>query len=82
MQNIIIEQFPNFDEYREPFLGGGSVFIETKQRFPDEKFWINDIYFELFKFWQQSQIEVEAMIEKVSELKSKLTVGKELILNI
>jgi DNA adenine methylase len=75
---IIVKQFPKFDEYREPFLGGGSVFINAKQLFPDKNFWINDAYFDLFKFWQQSQIDVEAVIEKVSELKSKFSDGKEL----
>ncbi len=74
----LVEQFPKFDEYREPFLGGGSVFIEAKQQFPDKKFWLNDFYFELFKFWEQSQIDVGAIIEKVSNLKSKFTDGKEL----
>ena len=75
---IIVNQFPKFDEYREPFLGGSSVFIRTKESFPDKKFWLNDAYFDLFKFWQQSQIDVEAIIEKVSELKSKFSDGKEL----
>lgn len=75
---IIVNQFPNFDEYREPFLGGGSVFIQTKQLFPDKKFWINDAYFDLFKFWQQVQIDVAAIVEKVSELKSKFANGKKL----
>ncbi|MDR3286117.1 MAG: DNA adenine methylase [Prevotellaceae bacterium] len=28
---------PNFDEFREPFLGGGSVFISAKQRYPNKK---------------------------------------------
>ena len=75
---IIIEFFPEFDEYREPFIGGGSVFINAKQRFPDKKFWINDAYLELFKFWQQAQIDVTSVIEKVSELKAKFAKGKEL----
>jgi DNA adenine methylase len=74
----LAKQFPDFDEYREPFVGGGSVFIEAKQKFYDKKFWINDAYFELFKFWQQSQSDVEAMIEKVVELKLSIAHGKKL----
>jgi DNA adenine methylase len=74
----LAKQFPDFDEYREPFVGGGSVFIEAKQQFPDRKFWINDAYFELFKFWQQMQTDVEAMIENVTELKSAFAHGKNL----
>ena len=76
--DIIIKQFPSFDEYREPFLGGGSVFIRQKQLFPMRKFWINDAYFDLFNFWKISQTQVQDLIEKVSELKSKYENGKEL----
>ena len=75
---IIVEQFPKFDEYREPFLGGGSVFIETKRHFADKKFWINDAYFELFKFWQQAQIDADALCEKIAALKNQFADGKRL----
>lgn len=75
---LIVQNFPEFDEYREPFVGGGSVFIETKQQLPNKKFWINDAYFELFKFWQQSQVDVGNLIERVSNLKTKFKDGKEL----
>ena len=30
-------------EYREPFLGGGSVAIEMTKRFPDLPIWVNDL---------------------------------------
>ena len=29
-------------EYREPFVGGGSVFLIARQKYPDIPFWIND----------------------------------------
>ena len=61
---ILVNQFPKFDEYREPFLGGGSVFIETKRRFADKIFRINDAYFDLFKFWQQTQIDANFFTRK------------------
>jgi len=69
---------PDFDEYREPFLGGGSVFVYIKQRFPDKKYWINDIYPELYKFWEMTQKDVTALIAKVNEWKAQYTNGKEL----
>jgi len=34
----IASQIPDFQEFREPFLGGGSVFVYVKQRYPDKKF--------------------------------------------
>lgn len=76
--DIIIKQLPSFDEYREPFLGGGSVFIRQKQLFPMRKFWINDAYYDLFNFWKISQTQVQDLIEKVCELKQKHENGKEL----
>lgn len=45
----IASLIPQFDEFREPFVGGGSVFIHLKQKFPNKKYWINDIYPALFK---------------------------------
>jgi len=47
--NLIASLVSGFDEFREPFLGGGSVFIYLKQRFPKKKFWVNDLHFNLFK---------------------------------
>lgn len=69
---------PEFDEYREPFLGGGSVFIYQKQLFPDRIFWINDVYFELFNFWKISQKDIVSLVEKVLHLKAKFQNGKDL----
>jgi DNA adenine methylase len=68
----------SFDEFREPFLGGGSIFIYVKQRFPNKKFWINDLYLELFKFWEMSQKDIDALIDKVYEWRNEYPKGKEL----
>lgn len=69
---------PDFDEFREPFVGGGSIFIYAKQHFPNKKFWINDIYLELYKFWEMSQKDVNALITQIYEWREKFPVGKEL----
>jgi DNA adenine methylase len=74
----IAKLIPDFDEFREPFLGGGSVFVYVKQRFPNKKFWINDLYSELYKFWEMTQKDVDTLIAKVYEWKVKYTIGKEL----
>ena len=75
---LISTIIPEFDEFREPFLGGGSIFMYAKQRFPTKIFWINDLYFELYKFWEMSQKDVDALINKIYEWRSKYIVGKEL----
>ena len=76
--DTIAKIIPDFDEFREPFLGGGSVFVYVKQRFPNKKFWINDLYSELYKFWEMTQKDVDNLIAKVYEWKTKYTIGKEL----
>ncbi|HNW81315.1 MAG TPA: DNA adenine methylase [bacterium] len=75
---VISALLPAFDEFREPFVGGGSIFVYAKQRYPNKKFWINDLYFELFKFWEMTQKDVDTLIEKVYEWKNKFPIGKEL----
>jgi DNA adenine methylase len=39
---------------------------------------INDAYFELFKFWEQAQTDVETLQNQIIELKNNFTDGKEL----
>ena len=76
----IAQLIPSFDEFREPFLGGGSIFIYAKQRYPDKKFWINDLYTDLYKFWMMTQKDVNTLIDKIYEWREKYPVGKEMYL--
>jgi len=76
----IAKLIPDFDEFREPFLGGGSVFVYVKQRYPDKKYWVNDLYSELYRFWMMTQKDVNALISKVYEWKEKYPVGKDLFI--
>lgn len=41
----------NFSEFREPFIGGGSVAIEVTKRYPNIQVWVNDLYNPLYTFW-------------------------------
>ena len=75
---IIAKLIPNFDEFREPFLGGGSVFVYVKQRYPNKKFWVNDLYAELYKFWLMTQKDVNVLIDKIYEWRKDYPIGKEL----
>ena len=42
-------------EYREPFLGGGSVALEITKRYPKIEIWVNDLYEPLYNFWSELQ---------------------------
>ena len=75
---LIASLVPHFEEYREPFLGGGSVFLYLKQKFPNRKFWVNDLHFPLFKFWQMCRDHVELVIQKVYEWREQFQNGKAL----
>ena len=51
-----IPRFPNdISEYREPFLGGGSVALLFSQMYPDVPVWVNDKYVYLYNFWVHLQ---------------------------
>ncbi len=75
---IIAPLIPEFKEFREPFVGGGSVFFYTKQKYPDKKFWINDLYYKLFQFWNQSKSNLDNVVNQVLTWKEQFTEGKEL----
>jgi len=48
----LIPKFPNdITEYREPFLGGGSVALAFSKEYPDTPVWVNDLYNPLYTFW-------------------------------
>ncbi len=74
----IQELVPKFDEFREPFVGGGSVYFNLKQKFPNKKFWINDKYEELAVFWQQSKGDLANVLDQVKSWKQDFTEGKTL----
>jgi len=70
---------PNeFDEYREPFVGGGSFFIYLKQKRTDLRIWINDLNPELYYFWKQVQIDSEKLARDVLKVKKERRSGQEL----
>ncbi len=60
----------NYGEFREPFLGGGSVAIHITKKYPNLKIWVNDLYEPLVNFWQQLQIFGVDLKDKLVDLKS------------
>jgi DNA adenine methylase len=61
----------NYSEFREPFLGGGSVAIYITKKYPNVNIWVNDLYEPLVNFWQQLQMFGPEMKSKLQELKSR-----------
>ena len=60
----------NYDEFREPFLGGGSVAIHITKKYPRLDIWVNDLYEPLVNFWQQLQIFGPDLKDNLVDLKS------------
>ena len=46
-----IPDLKGYTEYREPFVGGGSVALEIGKRYPKIDIWVNDLYEPLYNFW-------------------------------
>ena len=61
----------NYSEFREPFLGGGSVAIHVTKKYPKIKIWVNDLYEPLTNFWQQLQHEGNYIYKQLQQLKSR-----------
>lgn len=74
----ILPIVPDFKEFREPMVGGGSVFFSLKQLFPESNFWINDINEELYLFWKYCKEDVKRLINGIEELKIKYKDGRKL----
>jgi DNA adenine methylase len=60
---FLLPKFPkDIKDYREPFIGGGSVAIEFTKQFPDVPVWVNDLYEPLYNFWVQLQKFPEGLV--------------------
>tara|TARA_B100000378_G_scaffold140721_1_gene113687 strand:- start:772 stop:1596 length:825 start_codon:yes stop_codon:yes gene_type:complete len=59
----------DYENYCEPFLGGGSVAIYVTKKFPHLKVWVNDLYEPLVNFWECLQLAGDIMQERLVKLK-------------
>lgn len=80
----ILARLPDgkFDEYREPFLGGGSVFLAIAQRDKASRFWLNDKNADLYYFWMGLQMATYDVVTKIKQLKTSHPDGRELFLKL
>ncbi|MBW1616056.1 MAG: DNA adenine methylase [Deltaproteobacteria bacterium] len=72
---IIAPLILRFDEFREPFLCGGSIFIYMKQKYPNKKYRINDIYSDLYYFWKHTQQNPGILIKLIQKYKDEFKNG-------
>ncbi len=60
-----------YNQFREPFLGGGSVALWVTKQYPDVLIWVNDLYKPLYNFWTQLQQNGLWIEDKLMQLKSE-----------
>ena len=59
----------NYTEFREPFLGGGSVAIYVSKMYPHLKITVNDLYEPLINFWMNLQMFGSDLSSEIKKLK-------------
>ena len=59
-----------YAEFREPFLGGGSVAIHVSKKYPHLKITVNDLYEPLINFWVQLQTFGDELTDKLIDYKT------------
>ena len=60
----------DYVEFREPFLGGGSVALHVTKKYPHLKITVNDLYEPLVNFWVTLQTFGTELTEKLKHYKS------------
>ena len=63
--------FSKYKEFREPFLGGGSVALYISKMYPTLSIWVNDLYEPLVNFWQNIQDDGQNLQDMIWSLKNK-----------
>ena len=66
-----IPNLSSYTQYREPFLGGGSVALYLTKKYPDLNIWVNDLYEHLYNFWVQLKDNGIEMRNELSQLKQR-----------
>ena len=78
----ILPIITEFGEFREPMIGGGSVFFALKQAYPSKKYWINDINKDLCLFYKYYKEEPLKLVKEIKKIKNNRPDGKTLYHNL
>ena len=70
----------NIAEFREPFVGGGSVFFAIRSLFHSriKTYWINDFNYDVVCFWRQARDNNPALVEALTTTHANATDGRAL----
>lgn len=63
---FLMDYIPSFKEYREPFIGGASIFLAVKDtKGENRKYIINDLYFQTYNFWKMVKENHNDVVNKI-----------------
>ena len=67
-------------EFREPFVGGGSVFFAIRSIFGNniKSYWINDLNYDLSCFWKQTRDNVTELVDELTKIHTNTEDGRAL----
>ena len=70
----------NISEFREPFVGGGSVFFAIRSLFQDriKSYWINDLNYDLYCFWKEVRDSTPNLVATLRKTHITTTDGRAL----
>ena len=78
--NKMKHYFPrNYQEFREPLVGGGSVTLYFKQSYPERKYWINDLNKNLITFWKVLKKDYALLSEAITEQRKETDSANSLV---
>ena len=63
--DVYFPDLRDYNEYREPFLGGGSVAIHITKKYPHLDVWVNDLYEPLYNFWRVLQDQGQELCDSL-----------------
>ncbi|MFX0198237.1 MAG: DNA adenine methylase [Candidatus Hodarchaeota archaeon] len=79
LHKIMPNIYSLYKEFREPFVGGGSVFLAAMQRInPKALYKINDLNYDVYCFWKELKENGIVLISEIQKIKNKYNNGKEL----
>lgn len=71
LKQIIPQIPPKTSEFREPFVGGGSIFFAVRRIFQNTiSYWINDLNYDLYCFWKQTRDNNVDLVKTLTDTKA------------